>query len=111
MKTMPIDQSQALVILASEPRPRFKDRDGREPSIDRTTGAHMHQVDVMFAFNGRAEVITVNVPEPGLGKGLKVGLPVVFTGLVASAWENEINGKDRHGISLRADAITAKANA
>ncbi|MFE3167811.1 hypothetical protein [Streptomyces sp. NPDC059224] len=42
MKTMPIDQSQALVILASEPRPRFKDRDGREPAIDRTTGAHLH---------------------------------------------------------------------
>ncbi|MEU9775455.1 MULTISPECIES: hypothetical protein [unclassified Streptomyces] len=56
-------------------------------------------------------MITVKVPEPGLGKGLKVGLPVVFTGLVASAWENEINGKDRHGISLRADAVTVKAGA
>ena len=111
MKTMPIDQSQALVILASEPRPRFKDRDSQQPAIDRATATHLHLVDVMFAFNGRAEVITVNVPEPGLGKGLKVGMPVAFTGLVASAWENEINGKDRHGISLRADAITAKASA
>ncbi|WP_434600359.1 hypothetical protein [Streptomyces sp. A5-4] len=108
---MPIDQSQALEILAAEPRARFKDREGRERAIDRATGAQLHQVDVMFAFNGRAEVITVNVPEPGLGKGLKVGMPVVFTGLVASAWENEINGKDRHGISLRADAVTVKASA
>ncbi|WP_251057253.1 hypothetical protein [Streptomyces sp. ISL-94] len=105
---MPIDQSQALEILASEPRPRFKDRDGREAAIDRATGSQLHQVDVMFAFNGRAEVITVNVPEPGLGKGLKIGLPVVFTGLVASFWENAINGKDRHGISVRADAITVR---
>ncbi|MCX5122913.1 hypothetical protein ACFWBF_27660 [Streptomyces sp. NPDC060028] len=111
MKTMPIDQSQALEILASEPRPQFKDREGREAAIDRATGAQLHQVDVMFAFNGRAEVITVKVPEPGLGKGLKVGMPVVFTGLVASAWENEINGKDRHGISLRADAVTVKTAA
>ncbi|MET9438118.1 hypothetical protein [Streptomyces sp. NPDC006551] len=38
-----------------------------------------------------------------------LGMPVVFTGLVASAWENEINGKDRHGISLRADAAKAGA--
>ncbi|OLZ61162.1 hypothetical protein AVW11_24910 [Streptomyces amritsarensis] len=111
MKTMPIDQSQALMILASEPRPQFKDREGRQPAIDRGTGAHVHLVDVMFAFNGRAEVIAVKVPEPGLGKGLKVGLSVVFTGLVASAWENEINGKDRHGVSVRADAITVKAGA
>lgn len=111
MKTMPIDQSQALIILASESRPHFKDREGQQPAIDRATGAHLHLVDVMFAFNSRAEVITVKVPEPGLGKGLKVGMPVVFTGLVASAWENEINGKDRHGISLRADAVTAKAGA
>src|SRR5262245_59453333 len=39
VKTMPIDQSQALEILASEPRPKFKDREGREAAIDRGTGA------------------------------------------------------------------------
>ena len=111
MRQIPVDTSGAAVMVAQPPQPKLRDRRTGERALDAETGAPLVTVDVMFALNGAAEVISVAVPETGIPEGLEMGTPVALTGLVARPWENEFNGAKRHGISFRAVAVTALAAA
>lgn len=107
MRQIPVDTAAAAVMVAQPPQPKVKDRRTGERAMDAETGAPLVTVDVMFAANGAADVISVTVPETGIPDGLVMGVPVTLVGLVARPWENEFNGTKRHGISFRAVAVTA----
>ncbi|MEU4116515.1 hypothetical protein AB0F71_18730 [Kitasatospora sp. NPDC028055] len=108
MRTIPVDTTSATAMLGVV-RDKVKDFQTGEIAVDKETGAKLLVADVMFVLDGRAEMISVTVPETGLAKGTKPGALVAFTGLVATPWENNFNGQARHGIAFRAAAITAKA--
>ncbi|MFJ9075629.1 hypothetical protein ACIRO3_10275 [Streptomyces sp. NPDC102278] len=107
MRQIPVDTSAALVMVAQPPTAKIKDRRTGEIATDVETGAQMMTVDVLFAANGEAEVLSIVVPAPGLTGDLVMGTSVALTGLVARPWENEFNGQKRHGISFRAVAVTS----
>ncbi|MFF4405860.1 hypothetical protein [Streptomyces sp. NPDC001404] len=109
MRQIPVDTSAAAVMVAQPPQPKVKDRRTGERAMDVETGAPLSIVDVMFAANGEAEILSVTVPETGISGDLVMGTPVALTGLVARPWENEFNGQKRHGISFRAVAVTSLA--
>ncbi|MFF3951549.1 hypothetical protein ACFYYN_43220 [Streptomyces sp. NPDC001902] len=109
MRQIPVDTSAASVMVAQPPQPKVRDRRTGEIATDAETGATMMTVDVMFAANGEAGILSVAVPEPGISGELVMGTPVAITGLVARPWENEFNGQRRHGISFRAVAVTSLA--
>lgn len=109
MRRIPVDTSNAMLMVATEPQPKFKNRETGEIATDRDTGASMYQVGVVFIADGAADVITVNVPEPGIPSGLTAGMPLAVTGLAAVVWEGNFGGQDRHGVTFRAAALTVKA--
>lgn len=106
MRQIPVDTSTASVMVAQPPQSKVNRQSG-EIQTDRETGAKLMTVDVMFAMDGNAEVMTVTVPESGISDELVMGTPVALTGLVARPWENEFNGQKRHGIAFRAVAVTS----
>lgn len=108
MRSIPVDTTAAATMLGAV-RQKVKDRQTGEIAVDRETGAPLLVADVMFVFDGRAEMIAVTVPETGIAKGVVPGAVIVLTGLVATPWESTFNGQARHGIAFRANAITAKA--
>ncbi|HCA88356.1 MAG TPA: hypothetical protein DEQ61_24585 [Streptomyces sp.] len=110
MRQIPVDTNAAAVMIAQPPQPKVTNRQTGEVATDRETGATLMTVDVMFAANGSADVLTVTVPEPGISGELVMGTPVALTQLIARPWENEFNGQKRHGISFRAVAVTSLAD-
>ncbi|MGW1869773.1 SCO3933 family regulatory protein [Streptomyces mauvecolor] len=111
MRQIPVDTSAAMVMVAQPPVLKVKDRRTGEIAVDADTGAQMMTVDVLFAANGEAEVLSIAVPETGINGELVMGTPITVTGLVARPWENEFNGQKRHGISFRAAFVTTMAAA
>ncbi|MCX5075615.1 hypothetical protein OHA84_12570 [Streptomyces sp. NBC_00513] len=109
MRQIPVDTSDAMVMVAQPPAVKIKDRRTGEIATDADTGAQMMTVDVLFAANGEAEVLSITVPAPGITGDLVMGTSVALTGLVARPWENEFNGQKRHGIAFRAVAVTSLA--
>jgi len=110
MRQIPVDTASAAVMVAQPPQPKLKDRRTGERAMDAETGAAMMTVDVMFAMDGNAEVLSVAIPETGISGELVMGTPVALTGLIARPWENEFNGQKRHGIAFRAVAVTSLAD-
>lgn len=106
MRQIPVDTSTASVMVAQPPQLKVNRQSG-EIQTDRETGTRLMTVDVMFAMDGNAEVMTVTVPESGISDELVMGTPVALTGLIARPWENEFNGQKRHGIAFRAVAVTS----
>ena len=111
MRQIPVDTSNATVMVAKNPQPKVKDRRTGEIATDAETGATLMTVDVMFAANDEVEILNVTVPETGISGDLQMGTPVALTGLIARPWENEFNGQKRHGIAFRAVAVTSLAAA
>ncbi|MEV6317199.1 hypothetical protein [Streptomyces sp. NPDC051776] len=111
MRQIPVETSAAMVMVAVPPQDKVINKKTGEIAVDRETQEPLKTVDVMFAANGSAEVITVTVPASGVSDELAMGTPVALTGLVARPWENEFNGQKRHGISFRAVAVTSLAEA
>jgi hypothetical protein len=111
MRQIPVDTSNAVVMVAKAPQPKVKDRRTGEIALDAETGAKLMTVDVMFAANNEVEILSLTVPETGVSEELTMGTPVALTGLIARPWENEFNGQKRHGIAFRAVAVTSLAAA
>lgn len=104
------DNQFTVAILITEPVPKIKNRNTGEPAKDHETNATIFVADVTVVVDGRADVMPVQVPEPGLGEGLHVGAMVAFTGLRMNAWTmQDDSGQHRCGVSYRAAALTVKA--
>jgi hypothetical protein len=104
LRQIPVDTSNAVVMVAKAPQPKVKDRRTGEIALDAETGAKLMTVDVV-------EILSLTVPETGVSEELTMGTPVALTGLIARPWENEFNGQRRHGIAFRAVAVTSLAAA
>ncbi|WP_436777837.1 SCO3933 family regulatory protein [Yinghuangia sp. YIM S09857] len=111
MRSIPVDTSAAMVMLAVPPTPKIKDKRTGEIAIDHETGAQMMTVSVNFILGTDVDLLTVAVPATGVGEGFTPGTLVALTGLVARPWETEFNGRKQHGISFRAVAVTPLAPA
>ena len=109
MPSFKIDLSTAIVFVAVPSAPKVVNRQTGELAIDRETGATMYTIGLTVADEGTADLLTVSIPESGIGPNLAIGMPVAVTGLKARDWENEFNGQKRHGISFRALAVTSLA--
>ncbi|MFB7370248.1 hypothetical protein ACFC0D_10440 [Streptomyces sp. NPDC056222] len=106
MPSFKIDLSTAVVFVATPPTPKLKNKQTGERSMDHETGAGLSTVGLLISDEGEGNLFQVTVPETGLPEGLTPGSPVSVIGLKARDWENVINGKERHGISFRAVAVT-----
>ncbi|MFJ3339038.1 hypothetical protein [Streptomyces sp. NPDC086766] len=109
MRQIPVNTSDASVMVAQPPQPKVRDRRTGEVATDAETGASLMTLDVMFVLDGNAEILSITVPETGVSGELTMGTPVALTGLIARPWENEFNGQKRHGIAFRAVAVTSLA--
>ncbi|MFE0190767.1 hypothetical protein [Streptomyces sp. NPDC059008] len=109
MPSFKIDTSTAVVFVATPPTPKLKNAKTGEVAIDIQTGATLMTVGLLVSDEGEGNLYQVAIPQTGVPEGLAPGMPVSVVGLKARDWENEINGKQRHGISFRAVAITAGA--
>jgi hypothetical protein len=97
---LPIDLSSLQFIAGSDPA-GVLDME-RRPRADKATGELLWGLDlVVLGGEDGAEVWPVRVV--GEPKGIKIGVPLRVTGLVAAPWEIE----GRHGISFRAKLIEA----
>ena len=76
MRQIPVDTTSAAVMVAQPAQPKLKDRRTGERAMDAETGAALMTVDVMFAMDGNAEVLSVTVPETGISGELVMGTPV-----------------------------------
>lgn len=110
MRQIPVDTSNATVMVAKGPQPKVKDRRTGEIATD-VNGTTLMIVEVMFSTPDEVEILKLTVPQPGVSDDLTMGTPVALTGLVAAPWENEFNGQKRHGITFRAVAVTSLAAA
>lgn len=110
MPAFKIDLSTAVVFVAVAPAPKLKNLKTGELAIDSATDKPLYTVGLIVSDEGDGNLLTVSVPEPGLPpEGIAVGTQVAVTGLRARDWENEINGKMKHGIAFRAVAVTPLA--
>lgn len=95
---LPIDLSNLQFIAGSDPA-SVLDME-RRPRADKATGELLWGLDlVVLGGEDGAEVWPVRVV--GEPKGIKTGLALRVSGLVAAPWEIE----GRHGISFRAKVI------
>lgn len=108
MRRILVDTTPAMMMVATEPQPKIKNRETGEIATDRDTGVSLFNVGVVYIADGAADVITVTVPESGIPSGLAAGVPITTTGLAAFMWEGNFGGQDRHGVSFRASALTVK---
>ncbi|MFF3502183.1 hypothetical protein [Streptomyces sp. NPDC003247] len=111
MRTIPVDTSAATLLVTKLPEVKVKDRQSGEVAVDPVTNERLMVLELVFIAQGGSDMIKVTVPEPGIGDGLMMGVPVILSGLVARPWESEFGGRMRHGIAYRADAVMVAAPA
>lgn len=100
MRTIPYDTSGVVLLCATDPKPRIKNFKTGEVDTDRETGAPLVTIDLVITFDGRAEIVSVMVPQPGIGEAVRAGVPVRATGLVYRAGEK--NGRTWELFTARA---------
>jgi hypothetical protein len=105
MRAIPYDTSAAVVMCATEPRPRIKNAVTGEVDTDRETGAPLVNVGLVVTYDGRADVITAMVPDMGVPADLRVGSVVKVTGLVYRCGDK--NGRRWEMFNARALTVTA----
>jgi hypothetical protein len=91
-RAIPFDTAGVELTCVVAPRPKIKNFRSGEVDTDRETGASLVMVGLVATVNGRADMFTVSVPEPGVPTNLGVGQVVRATGLVY-----------RHGVSDKGD--------
>ncbi|WP_030739839.1 hypothetical protein [Streptomyces griseus] len=111
MRVIPVDVSAATLLVTKLPVVKVKDRQTGEVAVDPTTNQRLMVLELVFIAQGGSDMIKVTIPEPGIGEGLVMGVPVILSGLVARPWESEFGGRMRHGIAYRADAVMVNAAA
>ena len=109
MPSFKIDTSTAVVFVATAPTPKLKNKQTGEVAVDHETGATLMVVGLLISDEGEGNLYQVAVPKTGIQEDLTPGMPVSVVGLKARDWENEINGKQRHGISFRAASVVSGA--
>ncbi|WP_435885717.1 SCO3933 family regulatory protein [Streptomyces subrutilus] len=92
----------AVCVAGTEPVLKIKDQQTGEVATDRETGDSLYTVTVMLMEDGRAEIMKITVPQPGLVAGLKPGAMVRPVDLFATPWARIFNGQLSDGVAYRA---------
>ncbi|MEW2118437.1 hypothetical protein AB0945_25255 [Streptomyces sp. NPDC005474] len=111
MRVIPVNTSDATLLVTKLPEVKVRDRQTGEIAVDPVTNQRLMVLEVVFIAQGGSDMIKVTVPEQGIGEGLVMGAPVILSGLIARPWESEFGGRMRHGIAYRADAVMVNAPA
>jgi hypothetical protein len=96
---LPIDTNAFAAINCSLPPTQVLDRQTKQPKAD-ANGEPLYSCELVAYGEEGAEILPVKFPGTPPA-GMKQGMPVKVTGLVASDWSIE----DRHGLSFRAARI------
>src|SRR5262245_36453145 len=91
-RAIPYDSSSVELTCVVAPRPKIKNFTNGELDMDRETGAPLVMVGLVGTLNGRADMFSVSVPEPGVPTDLRVGQVVQATGLV---YRHGVSDKDK----------------
>jgi hypothetical protein len=91
-RAIPFDTSAVELTCVVAPRPKIKNFRSGEVDTDRETGATLVTVGLVATVNGRADMFTVSVPEPGVPAELRVGQVVEAIGLV---YRHGVSDKDK----------------
>lgn len=104
MKFIPVKDSGLEFTAAGAPTPRIKDRDTGELRKD-SEGRTLYQVTVLAGQSGGdGELIKITVA--GKPEGIRRGVPITVTGLIAIPWAQLRNGVLYSGVAYRAESIT-----
>ena len=103
---LPIDQTKITALITGDPKPVLV-YGTNEPRLDKE-GRPLLRVPVLLS--GTTDVVdpTTTVTIPGPVASVAKGQTVRFRNLTISTWiVRDANGRERHGITLRADGIDA----
>jgi hypothetical protein len=101
---LPIDQTKITALITGDPKPVLI-YGSDEPRLDKE-GRPLLRVPVLLS--GTTDVVdpTTTVTIPGPVGAVAKGQTVRFRNLTISTWVvRDANGRERHGITLRADGI------
>lgn len=102
MQSIPVDVARLGVLrCAIAPEAKITNSETQEVKRDRD-GNPVYTVAVTVRQDGR-RISVIEIAVSGAPKGIEEGQIVKVTGLTAFAWSMG----DRHGISFRADTVTA----
>jgi hypothetical protein len=107
---LPIDQTKIAALVTGEARPVLI-YGTNEPRTDKD-GRTMYRLPVLLSGTTDAVDPTTTVTLPGPVEGVTKGQTVRFLHLTLSTWTiRDASGRDRHGVTLRADGIESETKA
>jgi hypothetical protein len=101
---LPIDQTKITALVTGEARPVliYGTNDARTDKDGRT----MYRLPVLLSGTTDSVDPTTTVTLPGPVEGVAKGQTVRFRNLSLTTWTmRDTSGKERHGVTLRADGI------
>ena len=101
---LPIDQTKITALVTGEARPVliYGTSDARTDKDGRT----LHRIPVLLSGTNDSVDPTTTVTLPGPIEGISKGQTVRFRNLTLATWTmRDASGKERHGVTLRADGI------
>ncbi len=105
MKIIPVDTSAALITLCSLRREVVAP--WGEVATDSATGAALFRAELIFIHHDQADVISVTVPEIGLGRGLTSGSIVTVADLTATLTDGCTARHSYRELTFRASRVSA----
>ena len=105
---LPIDQTKITALVTGEARPVliYGTNDARTDKDGRT----MYRLPVLLSGTTDSVDPTTTVTLPGPVEGIAKGQTVRFRNLSLTTWTmRDASGKERHGVTLRADGIESDA--
>jgi len=104
---LPIDQQRISALVTGEPRPVLV-YGSTEQRLDKN-GNPLFKVPVLLS--GTADVVdpTTTITVPGPLPAVAKGQLIEFENLTISTWTmRDANGRERHGVTLRADGMRSR---
>jgi hypothetical protein len=107
---IPVDTKPLMIMCAIPPTPKMKDVKAGIPAVDAQTQEPLWvvQVTMVSLDGGGAEIVKIVTTEPNVDKHITPGAQLAVGGLTVSQWEISNDGRDSHGLSFRAQYVTAK---
>ena len=103
---LPIDTTKVTVLAIGDPRPVLEFGTDT-PKIDKA-GKPLFKIPVLLSGTGDRTDPTTTITASGDLSSIKSGQQLHCTNLSASTWTlRDANGKDRSGLTLRADHVEA----
>ena len=100
---LPVDTSSLTLIVIGDPIPVLTY--GTDDPKSDSDGRPLFRVPVLISGTGERRDPTTTVTVPGPLQDLSKGVAATCDGLTISTWTIRDNGRERNGVTLRAQAI------